>query len=410
MKIRIRKRYLFYILLILSSLIAAVTTSIDGIISYFYITNPWVFGVSVFFVGIFITLFLSIFLSIPTRNGKSIGSAIDPSFKRVRLVKKEELKYHVMAGIGNTISTLGYFYVVSEFVDPSAVLPFFQVVILYLLIVESLSEKDSPTLAEVESSIIVTFGAIMASISLSGEVNVMALLVIFLVMNPGWVILAIYQRKLKLMQINEAHNDSINIRLWNVIFTTIFTSIFVFIYNKDYFFEGINTAYKFYPWLSLTMGVTFFSYVLYIRALGLGKASISQAVKASTIIFAIPLSLLLSRYMDFSFSASPTLVIIKLMGIILVVLGVATFALTEVRAYVFINAQGNKSIKQLMEEIWHIRGVVAVAALAGKHDMIAKVRIRTLGKGYERIIRRLEGIEGIEEFLWQSVLKEWEDI
>ena len=63
-----------------------------------------------------------------------------------------------------------------------------------------------------------------------------------------------------------------------------------------------------------------------------------------------------------------------------------------------------------MEEIWHIRGVVAVAALAGKHDMIAKVRIRTLGKGYERIIRRLEGIEGIEEFLWQSVLKEWEDI
>jgi len=158
------------------------------------------------------------------------------------------------------------------------------------------------------------------------------------------------------------------------------------------------------------MGVTFFAYVLYIRALGLGKASISQAVKASTIIFAIPLSLLLSYYMDFSFSASPTLLIIKFMGIILVVLGVVTFALTEVRAYVFINAQGDKSIKKLMEDIWHIRGIVAVSALAGKHDLIAKVRIRTLGKGYERIIRRLEGIEGIEEFMWQSILKEWEEI
>ena len=410
MKIRIRKKYLFYVLLILSSVIAAITTSIDGIISYFYISNPWVFGVSVFLVGVFITLLLSLLLSIPIGNNKSIGSVIDPSFRRIRFVKKEELKYHMMAGIGNTVSTLGYLYVVSAFIDPSAVLPFFQVVIIYLLIVESLSEKDAPTLAETESSIIVTFGAIMASISLSGEVNAMALLVIFLVMNPGWVLLAIYQRKLKLMRIGDTHNDSINIRLWNVIFTAIFTAVFVFIYNKDYFFEAIRASYKFYPWLSLTMGVTFFAYVLYIRALGLGKASISQAVKASTIIFAIPLSLLLSHYMNFSFSASPTLLIIKFMGIILVFLGVMTFALTEVRAYVFINAQGDKSIKKLMDDIWHIRGIVAVSALAGKHDLIAKVRIRTLGKGYERIVRRIEGIEGIEEFMWQSILKEWEEI
>jgi len=406
---RIRKKYLFYFLLISSSLIAATTTSIDSIISYFYISNPWVFGVSVFLVGMFITIFLSLLLSVPFR-GKSIGSRIDPSFNRVRFLKREELGYHILAGMGNTVNTLGYFYIVSTFVDPSAVLPFFQVVILYLLIVESLSEKDAPTLAEVESSIIVTFGAIMASISLSGEVNVMAMLVIFLIMNPGWVLLAIYQRKLKLMRINEGHNDSINIRLWNVIFTTIFTSAIVLVYNKNYFFEAINAASMYYPWLSLTMGVTFFAYVLYIRALGLGKASISQAVKASTIIFVIPLSLLLSHYMNFSFSAGPTLFIIKIMGITLVVLGVATFALTDVRAYVFINAKGDQSIEDLMERIWHIRGVVAVSALAGKHDVLAKVRIRTLGKGYERVIRRLEGIDGIEKFSWQSVLKEWEEI
>jgi len=409
MRIRIRKKYLFYFLLIVSSIIAVTGTSVDSIISYFYIQNPWVFGVSIFFVGVFITFFLSLLLSIPA-GGKSIGSRIDPSFKRVRLIKKEEVGYHVMAGIGNAVTSLGYFYVVSAFVDPSAVLPFFQVVILYLLMVESLSEKDSPTLAEIESSVIVTFGAIMASISLSGEINIKAMLVIFLVMNPGWVILAIYQRKLKLMKINERHNDSINIRLWNVIFTTIFTSAIIFIYNKNYFFEAIDAALKYYPWLSLTMAVAFFSYVLYIRALGLGKASISQAVKASTIIFAIPLSLLLSHFMDFSFSASPTLLIIKIMGIILVVLGVATFALTEVKAYVFINAKGDRSIEELMNKIWRIRGIVAVSALAGKHDIFAKVRIRTLGKGYERVIRRLEGIEGIEKFSWQSVLKEWEEI
>ncbi len=409
MRIRIRKKYLFYVLLIISSIIAAAGTSVDSIISYFYIKNPWVFGVSIFFVGVFVTFFLSLFLSIPV-GGKSIGSKIDPSFKRVRLIKKEEVGYHIMAGMGNAVTSLGYFYVVSAFVDPSAVLPFFQVVILYLLIVESLSEKDAPTLAEIESSIIVTFGAIMASISLSGVINVKALLVIFLIMNPGWVLLAIYQRKLKLMRINESHNDSINIRLWNVIFTTIFTSAIIFVYNKNYFLEAVDASLKYYPWLSLTMGVAFFSYVLYIRALGMGKASISQAVKASTIIFAIPFSLLLSRYMNFSFSASPTLLVIKIMGITLVVLGVMTFALTDVRAYVFINAKGDQSIEELMEKVWHIRGVVAVSALAGKHDVLAKVRIRTLGKGYERIIRRLEGIDGIETFNWESVLKEWEEI
>ncbi|MEA2053865.1 MAG: Lrp/AsnC ligand binding domain-containing protein [Candidatus Thermoplasmatota archaeon] len=409
MKIGIRKKYLFYTLLIISSLIATVTTSIDSIISCFYIKNPWIFGMSIFFVGVIITILLSIFLSIPF-GAKSIGSRIDPSFRRVRLIKKEEIGYHVMAGIGNTVTTLGYLYILSVFVDPSAVLPFFQVVILYLLIVESLSEKDPPTLAEAESSIIVTFGAIMSSISLSGELNLTALLVIFLVINPGWVILAIHQRKLKLMRIDERPNDSINIRLWNIIFTAVFTSIIVFFYNRKYFFESIRASCKYYPWLSLTMGVTFFSYILYIRALGLGKASISQAVKASTIIFSIPFSILLSRYMDFSFSASPTLLIIKLMGIILVVLGVATFALTEVKAYVFIDAKGGHSIKELMQEVWGIRGITAISALAGNHDMLAKIRIRTLGKGYERIIRKLEGIEGIERLSWQSILKEWEKI
>ena len=31
-------------------------------------------------------------------------------------------------------------------------------------------------------------------------------------------------------------------------------------------------------------------------------------------------------------------------------------------------------------------------------------------KGYEQIIRKIEGIEAIKEYKWQSVLKEWENI
>jgi len=409
MRIRIRKKYLFYVLVIASAVFAATTASVDGIISHSYISNSWVFGAAALIVGLFVTIIIALILSIPI-GSKSIGFRIDPSFRRLRMVRREEIPYHLLAGIGNAVTTLGYFYVVSIFIDPSAVLPFFQVVILYLLLVESLSEKDAPTLAEVESSIVVTFGAILASISLTGGFNVEALLVIFLIMNPGWVLLAVYQRKLKLMHVDGRRNDSINIRVWNVAFTALFTVIAVFIYRPQYLYDAINVSISVFKWLALTMTITFFSYILYIRGLGIGKASITQAVKASTILFSIPLSLALAGYLDYSFSATPTLLAVKLMGIILVLLGVSSFALTEIKAYVFIDVRGGYRMSDLVQQVWRIRGIVSVSALAGKYDMMAKIRIRTLGKGYEKIIRKLEGIEGIYSFNWQSILKEWEDI
>jgi hypothetical protein len=409
MRIRIRKKYLFYTLLFLSALLAAATTSVDSIISHSYISNSWIFGAAALIVGFIVTVAIACILSIPV-GSKSIGSRIDPSFRRLRMVRRPEIPYHLLAGIGNAVVTLAYFYVVSVFVDPSAVIPFFQVVILYLLVVESLSDKDAPTLAEVESSIIVTFGAILASLSLTGEFNLEALLVIFLVMNPGWVLLAIYQRKLKLLRIDGGYNDSINIRVWNVVFTALFTVLAVFLYKPEYLYESIDAARSFFYWLALTMSITFFSYIFYIRGLGIGKASVTQAVKASTIFFGLPLSVVLARYLDYSFSATPTLMVVKLMGIILVLLGVLSFALTEIRAYVFINVKGGYQMHGLIQQVWRIRGVTSVSVLAGKYDMMAKIRLRTLGKGYENIIRKLEDIDGIIEFNWQSILKEWEDI
>ncbi|HDS59134.1 MAG TPA: Lrp/AsnC family transcriptional regulator [Thermoplasmatales archaeon] len=409
MRIRIRKKYLFYALVMGSAVLGAVTASLDSIISQDHIPNSWVFGSAAMLVGIVVTFAIALLLSLPL-GAKNLGSRIDPSFRRLRLPRREEVPYHLLAGIGNAVTTLGYFYVVSVFVDPSSVLPFFQVVILYLLVVESLSEKDAPTLAEVESSIVVTFGAILASISLTGSFNVEVLLVIFVVMNPGWVLLAIYQRKLKLMRIDGGYNDAINIRVWNVVFTALFLVLAVFVYNPRYFSDSLQASVEVFWWLALTMAVTFFAYILYIRGLGIGKASITQAVKASTILFGIPLSLALADYLDYSFSATPTLLAIKLMGIVLVVLGVSSFALTEVKAYVFINAKGGYAMRDLMQQVWRIRGVTSVSVLAGKYDMMAKIRIRTLGKGYEKVIRKLEDIEGISEFNWQSILKEWEDI
>ena len=159
------------------------------------------------------------------------------------------------------------------------------------------------------------------------------------------------------------------------------------------------------------MGVTFFSYVFYIRALGIGKASITQAIRASTVLFAIPFSLLISYfYIIPPFSIDPVMILIKIIGTILVILGIVSFALALVKAYVFINVKPGYSIEETMGKLWNIWGVTRVTAVAGKYDFIVKIRIRTLMKGYEQIIRKLEEIDAIKNYKWQSVLKEWEKI
>jgi DNA-binding Lrp family transcriptional regulator len=414
MKIKIRRRYLFYVLAFSSSIIAAIISGVDKY-TQIYIPNPWSFGVACFIVGVLISIVFSLFLSINYKN-KSLGAiSIDPSFKKIRFLKKEELPYHLFAGIGNAMLTIGYFSLLSMIDDPSVVLPFSQIAILYLVIIESLTEKDTPTLVEIQSAIIVTFGAILGSISLTGDIRIEQLAIVFFVINPGWVLLSINQRKLKMMKVNDKTNDSINIRLWNVIFACIFTAIIVFIFDyfndSSYLIEGIIASFDSFVLVAVIAIGTFFSFVFYIRALGIGKASVTQAVKSSVIIFAIPVSIALSYFgIIESFTTDPIMILIKMIGIILIILGIVSFALTLIKAYIFIKLKPGHDINDIMEKLWDIRGVNRVAAVSGPNDIIIKIRTRTLLKGYERILRKVASIDGIKEYKWQSVLKEWEDI
>ncbi len=77
------------------------------------------------------------------------------------MVQKSEMKYHSIAGLVNAINTVGDRAIISAVQDPSVVLLFSQIVILYLLLMESITEKDVPTLVEIQSSAIVTFGRIL---------------------------------------------------------------------------------------------------------------------------------------------------------------------------------------------------------------------------------------------------------
>jgi DNA-binding Lrp family transcriptional regulator len=415
MKIKIRKRYLFYILAFSSAIIAALTSGIDAI-SQIYIPDPLALGVACFILGVIIALVFSLVLSIPIKD-KTLGArTIDPSFKGIRLIRKQEIFYQLMAGFGNAILTIGYFMLLSLYEgNVSVVLPFSQAVILYLVIIESLSEKDTPTLVEVQSSIIVTFGAILGSIGLSGKIDIFALVIVFLVINPGWVLLSFYQRKLKILKFKNRPNDAINIRLWNVIFACGITALIVLIYdlsaNSNHLISGLKSSFNYWYWVAGIAVGTFFNFIFYIRALGIGKASVTQAVKASTIIFSIPVAILLG-YLGVidSFTTEPVMILIKIMGITLMMLGIVSFALTLTKAYIFIKMKPGYPIEETMNKLWKIRGVNRVTAVAGHYDFIIKIRTRTLVKGYERILRKVQEIPGIDEYRWQSVLKEWEDI
>jgi DNA-binding Lrp family transcriptional regulator len=415
----IRKKYLFYVLAITSSFIAAAVTAVDSFVGGqpAFKFDPWAFAFSLFFVGALITLLISIVLSIPVK-GRSIGARLlDPSFHSLRLIQKSEIKNHLIAGLMNAINTVGYCAIVSQVQDPSVILSFSQIVILYLLLMESITEKDVPTLVEVQSSVIVTFGAILASISLTGEFQITPILIVFIVINPTWAIFSIYQRKLKIMRIHNKPNDAINIRFWNVVFSCLFTGIILFAYDLftsgNHLLSGITTSINPYYFMLLvaTMGTTFFAYVLYIRSLGMGKASVNNAIRASTIIFAIPFSILLIQLGIISnFSTDPVMLIIKIIGMVLIVLGIVSFALTVVKAYIFITIKPGQSLKETMKKLWDIRGVTHVTITAGKYDFIVKVSTRTLMKGYERIIRKIEEIPEIKKYRWESVLKDWENI
>ncbi len=412
---KIRKKYLFYALAFSSALIGALISSLDTVIVNKYIFDPWAYGFSCFIVGLAVTFLLALIFSIPI-HGKSLGSRfVDPSFERLRFVRRVEVKYHVFAGIGNSILTVGYLHLLSMLGDPSTVLPFSQIVILYLVVIESFVEKNIPTLPEVQSSIIVTFGAMLGSISLTGTITLDSMFLVFVVISPAWVLFSIYQRKLKMLRVDNKSNDSVNIRFWNVVFSFFFSALFIFLYDvltgSSHFIAGFTASYRYFNWVALVMIIAFFSYVFYIRALGIGKASVTQAVRASTIFFIIPFSVLLA-YLNVipMFVTTPVMIVIKIMGVILVFLGIASFALTLVKAYIFIRMKPGYPIEETMQKLWDIPGVTHVTAVAGTYDFIVKIRIRTLVKGYENIIRRIEEIKGIREYRWNSVLKEWEEI
>jgi drug/metabolite transporter (DMT)-like permease len=324
-----RKRSLFYFLLFTAAILDSIVAIFDAKMMML-IKDPFAFADAFFIVAMLICLLLVLFFSTGTRK-RSIGSFIDPAFKRIRMVKRKELPSHLLAGIGNATNTIAYFALFFFFTDPSSVLPFFQVVLLYLVLIEAFSEKNAPTIAEVEASVAVVFGAIMMSMT-RGIPEPNALIIVFLIMSPASALFIIYQRKLKSMTFGNLSNDAINIRFWNVFFTMIFSLFFSLIISPRSILLAFEAISMNFSLIATATTLSTISFILFIRALGISSASIAQAVKSASLIISLALSLLMGRLAGIE----STFALLKIMGAVLVVLGIVDISFTEVRSFLFV--------------------------------------------------------------------------
>ena len=405
-----RKKMLFYTLCIASAIFTTLVVIIDTIAST-YIEDVWIYGNLSFVYGTIISFLIAIIFCVPFK-GKKIGRYIDPNFYGIKLIKKEHLNLYMIMAFGNAISTVGYFYIIAKTLDPAAILPFMQLVVLYLVMGEILLEKDIPSIVEVQSLVVIVFGALLASISPTGHIDMSALMIVMTLINGGSTLKIIAQRKMRMIRVDGRRIDSINIRVWNLLLSTIFFLVIMAIYDPASIIGAINASKRLILIALLSMGITFFAKITYIRALGIGRASITQAVTSLSVILGIPLTLIAELVIPgvlVPIYGSPLVFLIKLIGTIMVALGIVTLALSEVRAYILIRAPRGKG-NVILNKVAKIKGVTYVSAVAGKFDFIVRVKIRTLGKGYRLVVRKLEKIDGIEDFLWLSTLYEWEEI
>ena len=138
--------------------------------------------------------------------------------------------------------------------------------------------------------------------------------------------------------------------------------------------------------------------------------SIVNAIVSINIVLGIPLTFLgvkLAPNIFESISYDAFLWIIKIVGTIFVIVGILALSLSEVKAYILLRISSKHAV-DILDKIYKIRGVESVAAVAGDYDYVVKLRIRTLGKTYNIIVREIEKIKGIIQIMSLPIIREWE--
>ena len=358
-----------------------------------------------------VTLLVLLFLSIRrTIHGKkrSLGYSLDPDFGRLRLLPKKPMIYILIAGVFAGISVLCY-YLLAGSSDASTVLPYGQLVIIYLLIGDLLAEKDTPTIIEVQSIVSILFGVLLVGATPSGF-DAVTLLIVLVPLNVSSALVTYYQRLTKRYELSPGlHVDSLNMRIWTLLILNIVMSLLALPFMSVSSWQSMSM--QFMSLLGYMVGgsiTAFFSIVMYVRALGRGKMAVVNSLSSISVVLGIPVTLIGNFLFPGAFGvidADAFLWSLKIFGIILVMIGVVALEASDVRSLVLIHVKPLTG--DLLPKLFEIKGVESAAALAGPHDYMLKIRSRNLTKTRSLILKKIQKIEGIRDVETLVVMKEY---
>ncbi|MFW9809331.1 MAG: Lrp/AsnC ligand binding domain-containing protein [Candidatus Thorarchaeota archaeon] len=343
-------------------------------------------------------------------NGKkrALGYSLDPDFDKLRLLPRKPMLYIAIAGVFAGISTVSY-YVISGISDASNVLPYGQLVIIYLLIADLMAEKDTPTIIEIQSIISILFGVLLVGAN-PGGFDALTLLIVLGPLNVSSAIVTYYQRKTKRYEIRPGLRvDSLNMRVWSLLVLNLVLSLFTLPFLTPVSWEVMIT--NFGPLSGLMVGTslaTFLSIVMYIRALGRGSMAVVNSLSAISVVLGIPVTLLGNMVVPGAFGvidADSFLWSLKIFGVVLVLIGVIALQASDVRSIVLIKVKPLTG--DLIPLLFDVKGVETAAALAGRHDYILTIKSRNLAKTRSLILKRIQKIPGIADVETLVVIKDY---
>jgi hypothetical protein len=238
------------------------------------------------------------------------------------------------------------------------------------------------------------------------------LLLVFLVLNTTAAIYVIFQKKAIATKFKTGENlDSTNIRLWTLLFMAFFTIILSLPFMNAEGWLVFRTTFKtaLLP-VALSMLLVYIARILYVRALAMGKMSIVNSLSSVSVIAGIPITVIFGFIWPAHFpmpggSYAWVVWLLRGIGAILVFTGIVGLSMSEVKIMIF--AKVKSGMRCDYEKIKAISGVESVSALTGKYDLMIILRSRTIGRGYQPIVEKLEKIPCLENIVSNTIMKEW---
>ncbi len=403
---------IFYLLALGSGVFRTISVGFDLAALNTIANEPIIYGFISQWVSFLVTFAVVAFLSIGvSRKGtkkQALGYSLDPDFGRIGMLPKKPMLYLVAAGIFAGISTFFYCFIVGN-TDASAVLPYGQLVIIYLLIGDLWSEKDTPTIIELQCIISILIGVLLVGVEPSGF-DIPTLFIVLVPMNISSSLVTYFQRKTKRFEIKPGLKvDSLNMRIWTLLVLNSIMSLMMIPLLPTSALEMMAIYFGPFFWFAAGSSLaTFLTLVFYVRALGKGSMSIVNSLSAISVVLGIPMTLIGNIFVPGAFGVVSSDIfqwILKIFGVALVMIGVISLQASDVRSIVIINVK--QLTGDLLPVLFDIKGVESAAALAGTHDYLVSIKSRSLGKTRNNILKKLQAIPEVKRIETMVVLRDY---